>query len=191
MTLPFLGSVFFVQKSSGGKKWQKIKNRAKKSYNPFHDAVYKTLVAKNDKKVPPLLNIATKGFMRHWSQKTVVFFYFSVAPLHYISMFVFVLKSSFFFAFLPLFNFLCSTKPYISTFFSTFTFEFICLFFCHFFSFFCHLNRVTLSYQRFIRFFIFCHFFCHFSFFLPLLNPKEKKKKKERMVVAKSGKKWK
>ena len=156
----------------------KNKSKGKKFYKPCHHAVYRHWWQKSGKKMPLLFNPATTGFTRHWCQKTVVFFYFSVAPLHFYIGCVCVSKSSFFFAFLPLFNFLCAINPFISTFLAPYVFHFIRHFFCHFFCIFCHLNRVALSYQRFTRFFIFCHFFCHFSFFLPLLNPKEKRRRR-------------
>ena len=131
--------------------------------------------------------LSQQGLRDVRGKKQWCFFYFSVTPLQKKSVCVFIPKSSFFFAFLPLFNFLCTTKPYISTFLAPYVFHFIRHFFCHFFSFFCHQPLINPFVATVYTFLYFLPLFLPLLFFFATFEPKRKKKKKRQMVVAK---KW-
>ena len=115
--------------------------------------------------------LSQQGLRDVRGKKTVVFFFIFQLLRYKKRVCAFLFQNRhFFFAFLPLFNFLCTTKPYISTFLAPYVFHFIRHFFCHFFFFFCHQHPITPFVSTVYTFLYFLplflpllfFFFCHF-----------------------------
>ena len=153
----------------GGKKKAKKRQKSAFSVNPWHERVYETFKAKKGKKSR---------------------FFFIFQLLRYKKKYVRIKpKIVIFFAFLPFFIIIYTTKPYISMFLALSLLHFIRLFFAFFLPFLpfepCKPFRINgLHVSLFFAF-----FFAFFSFFCLFWTKRKRRRGRRQMVVAKKWKK--